>query len=132
MSGPLIHCIKLHNHILKLLSDCFATLIVFNITCCIDMDSFSDTSNVVLLARFYIVLCLQNKTFVDRVQKYFGSSNCCGKSTKNLAALLWSFFPVTYRTYYSGTKLLSTVLKSVKFILSLFIVFLNMEYFFLF
>ena len=33
------------------------------------------------------------KTFVDRVQKYFGSGNCCGKSTKNLASLLWSFFP---------------------------------------
>ena len=122
----MIHYIKQHNHFLKLSSDCFVTLIVFNITCCIDMDSFSDTSKAVILVTFYIVLCLQNKTFVDRVQKYFGSGNCCGKSTKNLAALL-CFFSVTYLTYYSG-MLLSTVLKGVKFILSLFLVFLNTEY----
>ena len=128
MSGTVIHYIKQHNHFLKLLSDCFVTLIVFNITCCTDMVSFSDTSKAVILVTFYIVLCLQNKTFVDRIQKYFGPGNCCGKSTKNLAALLWSFFSVTYLTYYSGIMLLSTVLKSVKFILSLFLVFLNTEY----
>ena len=93
MSGTVIHYIKQHNHFLKLSSDCFVMLIVFNITCCTDMDSFSDTSKAVILVTFYIVLCLQNKTFVDRVQKYFGSGNCCGKSTKNLASLLWSFFP---------------------------------------
>ena len=116
----MIHYIKQHNHFLKLSSDCFVMLIVFNITCCTDMDSFSDTSKAVILVTFYIVLCLQNKTFVDRVQKYFGSGNCCGKSTKNLASLLCSFFPVTYLTYYSGIMLLSTLLKSVKFILSLF------------
>ena len=128
MSGTVIHYIKQQNHFLKLLSDCFVTLIVFNITSCIDMDSFSDTFKAVILVTFYIVLCLQNKTFVDRVQKYFGSGNCCGKSTKNLASLLCSFFPVTYLTYYSGIMLLSTVLKSVKFILSFFLVFLNTEY----
>ena len=91
------------------------------------MDSFSDTSRAVILVTFYIVLCLQNKTFVDRVQKYFGSGNCCGKSTKNLAALLWYFFSAIYLTYFSGIMLLSTVLESVKFILSLFLVFLNKE-----
>ena len=123
----MIHYIKQHNHFLKLSSDCFVTLIVFNITCCIDMDSFSDTSKAVILVTFYIVLCLQNKTFVDRVQKYFGSGNCCGKSTKNLAALLWYFFSAIYLTYFSGIMLLSTVLESVKFILSLFLVFLNKE-----
>ena len=123
----MIHYIKQHNHFLKLLSDCFVMLIVFNITCCTDMVSFSDTSKAVILVTFYIVLCLQNKTFVDRVQKYFGSGNCCGKSTKNLAALLWYFFSAIYLTYFSGIMLLSTVLESVKFILSLFLVFLNKE-----
>ena len=123
----MIHYIKQHNHFLKLSSDCFVTLIIFNITCCIDMDSFSDTSKAVILVTFYIVLCLQNKTFVDRVQKYFGSGNCCGKSTKNLPALLWYFFSAIYLTYFSGIMLLSTVLESVKFILSLFLVFLNKE-----
>ena len=37
-----------------------------------------------------------------------------------MAALLWFFFSITYLTYFSGTILLSTVLKSVNFILSLF------------
>ena len=61
-----------------LLFYCFIMCNVVNITCCIDMVSFRDT--------FHIVLCPQNKTFVDKVQKYFGSGNCCGKSTKKLAA----------------------------------------------
>ena len=44
MSGTLIHYMKQHNHFLKLLFDYFITS-VFNITCCIDMDSISDTSS---------------------------------------------------------------------------------------
>ena len=125
----MIHYIKQHNHFLKLSSNCFATLIVFNITCCIAMDSFIDTSKAVILVTFFIVLCLQNKTFIDRVQKYFGSGNFCGKSTKNLASLLCSFFSVTYLTYYSGIMLLSAVFKSVRFILSLFLVFFKYRIF---
>ena len=120
MSGTLIHYKKQHNHFLKLSFDSFITCNVFNIACCIDMDNFNDTSKAVILVTIYTVLCLQNKTFVDRVQKYFGSGNCYGKSAKNLAALLGFFFSVTYLTYFSGTMLLSTVLTSVKIILSLF------------
>ena len=55
----------------------------------------------------------------DRRCHFEDASFCCDKSTKNLAALLQFFFSVTYLTYFSGTMLLSTVLKSVKFILSL-------------
>ena len=84
------------------------------------MDSFSDTSKAVIAFTIYIVLYLQNKTVVDRAQKYLGSDICCGKSTEKLAALPRSFFSVTYLTYFSGTMLLSTVIKSAKFILSLF------------
>ena len=120
MSGTLIHYIKQQNHFLKLSFDYFITCNVFNITCCIDMDSFSDTSEVAIPVTIYRVLCLQNKRFVDRVQKYFGSGICCGKSTKKLAALLRFFFSVTCLTYFSGTMLLSTVIQSVKIILSLF------------
>ena len=112
--------IKSNNHLLKLPFDYFITCNVFNITNCIDIDSFSDTFKAVILVTFYIVLCLQNKTFLDRIQKHFGSGNCCGNSTKSLAALLRFFFSVTYLNYFSGTMLFSTVLKSVKFILSLF------------
>ena len=75
-----------------LLFYCFIMCNVVNITCCIDMISFRDT--------FHIVLCPQNKTFVDKVQKYFGSGNCCVKSTKKLAALLWFFFSITYLSYF--------------------------------
>ena len=120
MNGTQIHCIKQYNHFLKLSFDCFIRCNVFNITCSIDMESFSATSKAVILVAIYTVLCLQNKRFVDRVQKHFGPGNCCGKSTKNLAPLLRFFYSITYLTYFSGTPLLSTVLKSVKFILSLF------------
>ena len=68
MSDTLIHYIKQHSYFLKLWFDCFITCNVFNIACCIDMDSFRDTSEAGILVTFYIVLCLQNKTFVDRIR----------------------------------------------------------------
>ena len=120
MNGTLIHYIKQYNNFLKLSFDCFITCIVFNTTCYIEMDSFSATSKAVILVAIYIVLCLQNKTFLDTVHKHFGSGNCCGKCTENLAALLRFFFSNTYLTYFSGTMLLSTVIKHAKFILSHF------------
>ena len=63
MIGTLIHYIKLHNHFLKLF-DGFITCNIFNITSCIDMDSFSTTSKAVILVAIYIVPYLQNKTFL--------------------------------------------------------------------
>ena len=92
-----------------------------DITCCIDMDIFSTTSKAFILVAIYIFLCLQNKTFVDMVQTHFVSDNCCGKSTKYLAVLPRFFFSITNLTYFSGSVLLSTVISSVKFILSLFL-----------
>ena len=96
ISGTVVHYIKQYNDFLKLSFDCFITCIVFITTCCIEMDSFSANSEAVILVAIYIALCLQNKTFVDRVQKHFGSGSCCGKCTKNLAALLRFFFSNTY------------------------------------
>ena len=85
------------------------------------MVSFSATSKAVILVAIYIILCLQNKTFADKVQKHSGSGNCRGKCNKNLTVLLRFFFSNTYLTYFSDTMLLSAVLKRVKFILSLFL-----------
>ena len=119
MCGTLIHYIKQYDNFLKLASDCFITCIAFYTTCYIKMDSFSATSKAVILVAFYIVLCLPNKKIADKFQKHSGSGNYCGKYTKDLAALLRFFFSNTYLTYFSGTMLLSTVLKRVKFILSL-------------
>ena len=123
ISGTLIHYIKQYNNFLKLFLDCFIACIVFNTTCYIGMDSFSATSKAVILVAIYIGLCLQNKAFADKFQKHSRSGNCCGNCTKNVAALLRFFFPNTYLTYFSGTMLLSTLLKRVKFILSLFSIF---------
>ena len=120
MSSILIHYLKQHNHFLKLSFDYFITCIVLTITCCNAKDSFSVTSKAVILVAIYVFLCLQNKTFADKVEKHFISGNCCGKSTKNVNALLRFFFSITYLMYVAGTMVLSTVLKSVKFILSLF------------
>ena len=54
MSCALIHHIKQHDHFLKLSFDCFITCNIFNITCCIDMDSFSVTSKVIILVAIYM------------------------------------------------------------------------------
>ena len=67
------------------------------------MDNFSVTSKAVILVAIYIILCLQNKTFPDKVLKHSGSANCCGKCTKNLAALMRFFFSNAYLNYFSGT-----------------------------
>ena len=40
ISGTLIHYIKQHDNFLKLSFDCFITCNIFNITSCINMDSF--------------------------------------------------------------------------------------------
>ena len=58
MSGTLIHYIKNYNNFLTPLFDCFITCIVFNTTCCIEIDSFTATSKAVILVVIYIVLCL--------------------------------------------------------------------------
>ena len=86
--------------------------VVFNTTCYIEMDSFSATYKAAILVAIYIVLCLQNKTFVDKVLKHSGSGNCCGKCAKNLAALLQFFFSNTYLAYFSGTLLLLQYFKT--------------------
>ena len=83
MSGILIHYIKQYNNFLKLSFDCFITCIIFNTISCIEIDSVSTTSKDICLVVIYIALFIQNKTFVDKVQKHFGSGNCCGKCTKN-------------------------------------------------
>ena len=98
MSGALIHYIKQYNNFLKLSFDCFITCIVFNTTCYIETDSFSATSKAVILVAIYIFLCLQNKTFVDKVLKHSRSGIYCGKCAKNLAALFGFFFSNTCLT----------------------------------
>ena len=96
MSGTLIHYIKQHNHFLKLSFDCFITCNVFTTSCCTKRDNFNTTFKAVILVAIYIVLCLQNKSFLDKVQKHFELGNCCGKSTKNLAAYrVFSFLSLT-------------------------------------
>ena len=127
LSGTLIHYIKQHKYFLKLSFYSFITFNVFNITCCIEIDSFNVTSNAAILVTIYIVLYLQNKTFLDRVQEHFVSGNCCSKSTKNLAVLLRGFFrhllDVIFRynfTFYSVKKC------QVHFV-TIFLVFLNIE-----
>lgn len=128
MIGTFIHYIKQRKHILKL------SLGLFNIAWCINMDSFVVISKALTLNSISIVLCLQDKAFVKRVQKHFVSTNCRGKYTENLTALLWFFFPIIYLRYFSVKILynvrfiLSIHVISVKFILSLFLTFLNTEY----
>ena len=55
------------------------------------MDNFNFTSKAVILVTIYIALSLQNKIFIDTVQKRFISESRCGKSTKSLGALLHFF-----------------------------------------
>ena len=60
MNGRVIHYIKQHYHFVKLSVNCFVMCNLFNITCCINRNSFSDTCKTPILVTFYIVLCPQN------------------------------------------------------------------------
>ena len=93
MSGTLIQYIKQYNNFLKPLFDCFITGIVFNITCYIEMVSFSATSKALILDAIYIVLCLQNKTFADKVRKHSGSRIVVVNVLKIWLICCGSFFP---------------------------------------
>ena len=92
MSGTLIHHIKQHKHFLKLFFDCFLTRNVFDTTCFIAMANFTVTSKAVILVTIYVVFCLQNKIFIDTVQKRLISETCCGKFADSLCVLLYFFF----------------------------------------
>ena len=85
MNGTLIHYINQKKHFLEISFDCFITLNnVFNTNSCIDIDSFSITSESAVLVTIYIV----TNNFVDMVQKHFIFGMFCGKSTTNLTAQL--------------------------------------------
>ena len=127
MSGTLIHYIKQHNHFLKLPFDCFITCNVFTATSCTKRDNFNTTFKAVILVAIYIVLCLQNKSFLDKVQKHFGLINCCGKSTKNLAAYrFFLFYHLPDLFFRHNVTFYSIKNCQVQFITLL--VFLNTEY----
>ena len=103
-----------------LLFYCFIMCNVVNITCCIDMVSFRDT--------FHIVLCPQNKTFVDKFRNILDLAIV-------VANLLKNWLPYSGFSFPSLTCLIFKVqcLKKSNSFHQSFLVFLIKEYlFFLF
>ena len=111
MSSTLIHYIKQYNHFVKLSLGCFITCIVFNTTCSIDIKQFQ-----CYFQNCYSMLFTQSNVFKTT---HFWVRQLLWQMYKIFGCPITFFFPNTYLTYFSG-MFFSTVLKRVKFILSLF------------
>ena len=118
--GKMTFYIKQHENILCFLFDSFLTCNVLKITCSIPIEDFSLNFKVFILITTCLVFCLKNKIFVVTVQKFCPKGSYWFKPWESLSFLVHSILFAICITFLSVKILLSTVLKSANFIVSLF------------
>ena len=102
------------------LSDLFSACNVLQITCSTPIEDFSLNFKVFIPITTYLVFCLKNKTFVVTVQKFCPKESYWIKPWESLSFLVHFILFAIGITFFSVKILLSTVLKSANFIVSLF------------
>ena len=107
-------------NLLCFLFDLFLTCNVLKITCSIPMEDFSLNFKVFILITTCLVFFLKNKTFVVTMQKCCPKGSYWIKPCESLSFLVHFIFFAICITFLLVKILLSTVLKSVNFIVSLF------------
>ena len=107
--------IKQHENLLW-----FLTSNVLKITCSIPMEDFSLIFKVFILFTICFVFCLKNQTFVVTAQKFCMEENYWMKPCKSLTFLVHFILFAICVTFLLLKVLLSTVLKSANFNVSLF------------
>ena len=118
--GTMTFYIKQHQNLLCFLFDSFLTCNVLKITGGIPMEDFSLNFKVFTLVTTCLVFCLKNKTFVVTVQKFCPKGSYWIKPCENLSFLVHFILFVICITFLLVKILLSTVLKTANFIVSLF------------
>ena len=102
------------------LFDSFLTCNVLKITCSIPIEDFSLNFKVFILITTCLVFCLKNKTFVVTVHKFCPKGSYCIKPWESLSFLVHFIIFAICITLLAVKRLLSMVLKSTNFIVSLF------------
>ena len=112
--------IKHHENLLRFIFDSFLTYNVLKLTSSVPMEDFSRNFKVFILIITCLVFCLRNERFVVTVQKFGPKGSYWIKPSKTLGFLV-PFIPFVICIKFLLVKiLLSTLLKSVNFIVSLF------------
>ena len=112
--------IKHQENLLRFIFDSFLTCNVLKITSTVPMEDFSLNFKVFTLIITCLVFCLRNERFVVTVQKFCPKGSCWIKPSETLSFLVHCILFAICITFLLVKILLSTVLKSVNFIGSLF------------
>ena len=112
--------IKLHENLLRFVFDLFLTCNVLKITSSVPMEDFSLNFNVFVVIMVCLVFCFRNTRFVVTVQIFCPKKSYWIKPSETLSFLVHFILFAICITFLLVKILLSTVLKSVNFIVSLF------------
>ena len=118
--GTMTFYIKQHENLLCFLFDSFLTYNVLTITCSIPIEDCSLKFKVFILITTCLVFCLKNKTFVVTVQIFCPKGSYWIKPWEILSLLVHFILFAICITFLSVKILISTVLKSANFTVSLF------------
>ena len=119
-SGTMTFYIKYHENLLHFIFDSFLTYNVLKITSSVPMEDFSLKFKVFILIITCLVFSLRNERFVITVQKFGPKGSYWIKPSETISFLVHFILSVICITFLFVKILLSTVLKSVNFTVSLF------------
>ena len=119
-SGTMTFYIKHHENLLHFIFDWFLTCNVLKITGSVPMEDFSLNFKVFILIITCLVFSLRNERFVVTVQKFGPKGSYWIKPSETISFLVHFILFVICITFLLVKILLSTVLKSVNFTVSLF------------
>ena len=117
--GTITFNTKQHNKLSRFLLDSFLTCNVLELTCSIAMEDFSLNFKVFILITVYFVFHLKNNIFVLMVQKFCIKGSYWLKSCERFSVLVHFILFIICVIFLLVKTLLSMVLKSVSFIVSL-------------
>ena len=112
--------IKHHENVLQFIFDSFLTYNVLKITRSVPTEDFSLNFKVFIFVITCLVFSLRNERFVNTVQKFGPKGSYWIKPSETLSFLVPFILFVICITFLLVKILLSTLLKSVNFIVSLF------------
>ena len=118
-SGTMTFYIKHHENLLHFIFDSFLTCSVLKITSSVPMEDFSLNFKVFIIIT-YLVFSLRNERFVVTVQKFRPKGSYWIKPSETLSYLVHFILFFICITFLLVKILLSTVLKSVNLMVSLF------------
>ena len=120
MSGTMAFYIKRHENLLRFIFDSFLKCNVLKFTSSVPMEDFRLNFKVFILIITCLVFYLQNERFVVTVRKFGPKESYWIKPSETISFVVHFILFFICITFLLVKILLSTVLKSINFIVSLF------------